>query len=102
MMIEPREPLYDWGQRVVALADMINDGSYPDCPVDAVLVEMGSEGEVVQVGHHQESNQPVYMVDFDGLVVGCLEEEILLVHELAHLAQEARGQAVLPLEQATP
>lgn len=92
MMIEPREPQYQWGQKVVALVDLLNDGTYPERPEDAVLVELGSEGEIVQVGHHEEANQPVYMVEFDGQVVGCLEEEIMLSMELSQLAAEARGQ----------
>lgn len=91
LMIEPREPLYKWGQQVLALVDLVNDGTYPDHPVDAVLAETGSEGEIVQVGHHVEANQPVYMVDFDGLVIGCLEEEIMLCMELDDLLAQARG-----------
>ena len=88
-MIEPREALYQWGQRVVALDDLVNDGSLPELPLDAVVASVGSEGEIVQVGHHTESNQPVYMVDFDGLVVGCMEEEIMLLAELREMAQTA-------------
>jgi nitrogen fixation protein NifZ len=38
MMIEPRIPKYQWGQRVKALIDLFNDGSFPDTPVDARLV----------------------------------------------------------------
>lgn len=102
MMIEPREASYNWGQRVVAMVDLVNDGTYPEKPLDAVLVEMGSEGEVVQVGHHEESNQPVYMVEFDGLVIGCLEEEIMLLQELSNMALEARGQVPLPLTEVSP
>lgn len=98
MMIEPREAQYQWGQKVVALVDLLNDGTYPDRPEDTVLVEMGSEGEIVQVGHHEEANQPVYMVDFDGQVVGCIEEEIMLSLELAQMAAEARGQQRLMLD----
>lgn len=99
MMIEPREPVYQWGQRVVALVDLINDGSYPEHPVDAVLAEVGSEGEIVQVGRHEGANQPVYMVEFDGLVIGCFEEEIMLVQELHTMVDEARGQiSLLPEE----
>ncbi len=90
MMIETREPQYQWGQQVIALVDLLNDGSHPDHAPDAVLVETGSEGEIVQVGRHVEGNQPVYMVEFDGLVVGCLEEEILLCMELDHMLAEAR------------
>jgi hypothetical protein len=38
------------------------------------------------------------MVEFDGLVVGCLEEEILLLQELDHLLSQARKSA----ESASP
>ena len=78
-MIEPKMPKYDWGQRVVAAIDLFNDGSYPDIETDALLAEQGCVGEVVQVGMHEESATPVYMVEFPGnRVVGCLEDEIEL------------------------
>lgn len=94
MMIEPREPQYQWGQQVVALVDLVNDGTYPDRAPDEVLVETGSEGEIVQVGRHEELNQPVYMVEFEvGLVIGCLEEEILLCMELDQMLAESRGRS---------
>jgi nitrogen fixation protein NifZ len=91
MMIEPRDPRYQWGQRVVSLSDMFNDGSYPDKLEDELLVAVGNEGDIVQVGVHEESQQPVYMVDFDGLVVGCMEEEIVLLQELQEMARQARA-----------
>lgn len=76
-MIEPRTPKYQWGQRVQALIDLHNDGSYPDQPGDALLVRSGERGEIVNVGTHTESSTPVYMVEFgERHVVGCLEEEI--------------------------
>ncbi|MEA1651204.1 nitrogen fixation protein NifZ [Nitrospirillum sp. BR 11164] len=76
-MIEPRLPKYQWGQRVHVLADLRNDGSYPDAGVDAVLARAGETGEIVQVGTHTETNTPVYLIEFAGLrVIGCLEEEI--------------------------
>ncbi|MGE0113767.1 MAG: nitrogen fixation protein NifZ [Steroidobacteraceae bacterium] len=76
-MIEVREPKYQWGQRVSTLLDLFNDGSYPDQPPQALLVPVGTLGEIVQVGTHTESNTPVYLVEFNGKqVVGCLEEEI--------------------------
>ena len=76
-MIGPREPIYYEGQRVVAGVDLVNDGSYPERAPDALLVEKGTVGEVVQVGMHIDSSTPVYMVDFPGgHVVGCLEEEL--------------------------
>ncbi len=88
---EPRQAQYRWGQQVVALVDLLNDGTHPNHEPESVLVETGSEGEIVQVGHHTETNQPIYMVDFDGIVVGCLEEEILLCMELDDMLAQARG-----------
>ncbi len=80
-MIEPRVAKFQWGQRVVAGIDLVNDGSYPECAENALLVAQGSVGEVVQIGHHVDSDTPVYLVEFgadarSGCVVGCLEEEI--------------------------
>jgi len=76
-MIEPRSPKYQWGQRVSALLDLFNDGSFPEQPPQALLVPTGMTGEIVQVGTHTDSNTPIYLVDFNGqYVVGCLEEEI--------------------------
>ena len=77
-MIEPRMPKYQWGQRVLAGTDLYNDGSFPEKEPDVLLVGTGSPGEIVQVGSHEESNTPIYLVEFQpGLVVGCLEEEIV-------------------------
>lgn len=76
-MNEPRIPKYDWGHRVMATIDLFNDGSYPDAGHDVLLVEQGTVGEVVQVGIHEDTLTPVYMVEFPGnCVVGCLEEEL--------------------------
>ena len=77
-----REARFRWGQRVRAGISLLNDGSYPDCAPDAVLVAGGEWGEIVQVGHHVEANLPVYLVEFaipgqPVRVVGCLEEELL-------------------------
>ncbi len=79
-MIEPRLPIYRWGQHVRALTDLYNDGTFPDAPAQSVLVRSGDNGEIVQVGTHTETNTPVYLVEFGKrLVVGCFEEEIALV-----------------------
>ena len=76
-MIEAREPKYQWGQRVSALLDLFNDGSYPEQPPQALLAAVGTVGEIVQIGTHTDSNTPIYLVEFNGKqVVGCLEEEI--------------------------
>lgn len=76
-MIEPRLPKYQWGQRVKAMIDLLNDGSFPDAVADAMLVRVGDTGEIVQVGTQTEANLPIYLVEFgERLVVGCFEEEI--------------------------
>lgn len=75
-LIEPRVPLYQWGQRVVALDALRNDGSHPEHAPDAVLAEPGAVGEIVNIGHATVQNEPVYLVEFGRCVVGCFEEEI--------------------------
>ena len=77
-MIEPRLPKYQWGQRVKAMLDLHNDGSFPGALADGLLVSAGDTGEIVQVGTQTEANLPIYLVEFgERLVVGCLEEEIV-------------------------
>ena len=76
-MLDIRQPKYQWGQPVIAVTDLINDGSFPGAELDALLIETGTKGEIVQTGLHEESNTPVYMVEFPGgKVIGCLEAEI--------------------------
>ncbi|MDI4656251.1 nitrogen fixation protein NifZ [Xanthobacter autotrophicus] len=76
-MLEPRNPKYQWGQKVKTLIDLYNDGSYPEVPEEALLVGLGTTGEIVQVGTHTDTNTPIYLIEFtERLVVGCLEEEI--------------------------
>lgn len=76
MNIEPRQPEYPWGLRVVALDDLVNDGSYPERLPDACLAEAGAVGEIVNVGHILDTGEPVYLVEFGGCVIGCTEDEI--------------------------
>ena len=76
-MLDIREPKFQWGQPVIALTDLVNDGSYPGAELDALLIASGTRGEIVQTGMHEESNTAVYLVEFPGgKVVGCLEPEI--------------------------
>lgn len=76
-MLDMREPKFQWGQPVIAAIDLVNDGSYPGVELDGLLIESGTRGEIVQTGMHEESNTPVYLVEFPGgKVVGCLEPEI--------------------------
>lgn len=81
-MMDIREPVFGWGERVLATIDLVNDGSYPGIAPEALLAGKGTCGEIVNVGHHEETNQPVYLVEFVSgetgrpLVVGCLENEL--------------------------
>ncbi|MFG1403513.1 nitrogen fixation protein NifZ [Xanthobacter sediminis] len=76
-MFDPRLPKYDWGMKVKTLIELRNDGSFPEAPEDALLVGLGTVGEIVQVGTHTETNTPIYLVEFsERMVIGCLEEEI--------------------------
>ncbi|QHO77959.1 nitrogen fixation protein NifZ [Bradyrhizobium sp. CCBAU 051011] len=79
-MTDPRLPKYQWGQRVKAAVDLINDGSFPDAPANGLLIGAGAIGEIVQVGRHTLANVPIYLVEYgERLVVGCLEEEITVL-----------------------
>jgi nitrogen fixation protein NifZ len=93
-VVPAEPPAFQWGQRVVALCDLLNDGSYPDVPEGATLVEAGTEGEVVQVGLHEASKRSIYLVDFDGCVVACEDEALMLAMELVNLARDARAAQV--------
>ena len=79
-MAEAQVAKYQWGQTISSLVDLINDGSFPDVAPEAVLVEKGTRGEVVNVGSVEENGMPVYLVEFtNGKVVGVLEDEISLI-----------------------
>ncbi|ABE34513.1 nifZ domain protein [Paraburkholderia xenovorans LB400] len=76
MSIEPVQPAYQWGMRVIALDDLCNDGSFPERGADECLAQAGTVGEIVNVGQVVESGEPVYLVEFGDCVVGCTEDEI--------------------------
>jgi nitrogen fixation protein NifZ len=79
---EPRPPKYPWGLTVLAAVDLYNDGSLQDAPQDDILlVAAGGPGEIVNIGHHEEANVPIYLVDFGTVVLGCFEEEIVPMKE---------------------
>ncbi|MEQ1601191.1 MAG: nitrogen fixation protein NifZ [Methylophilaceae bacterium] len=77
-MAEARDAKFQWGQPVTTIEDIINDGSYPDAPIDSLLAAKDSKGEIVNVGQIEETGEPVYLVEFaDGKVIGLFEEEIV-------------------------
>lgn len=70
-------PRFDWGQRVQAATDLFNDGSYPEEPENALLINAGATGEIVQVGQHVDSGATVYIVEFaPDRLIGCFEPEL--------------------------
>jgi nitrogen fixation protein NifZ len=78
-MMQATAPRFEWGQRVQTVTDLFNDGSFPQQPLDALLVQGGETGEIVQVGQHTDSGTIVYMVEFSAnRVVGCFETELAL------------------------
>lgn len=71
------EAKYQWGQPVITTVELVNDGSYPDTALDAVLETAGTKGEVVNVGVVEETGDPIYLVEFpDGKVIGVFEDEL--------------------------
>lgn len=75
----PREAKYRWGEEVRTRVDLYNDGSLPDIDEDRLLIAAGGPGEIVNVGHHEETDTPLYLVDFGLVVLGVTEEEIEVV-----------------------
>lgn len=82
-MMDIREPIFGWGEAVRTTHDLVNDGTYPGVAAQALLAPRGTPGEIVNVGLHEETNQPVYLVEFASaqaggspLVIGCFEEEL--------------------------
>ncbi|MCP3413479.1 MULTISPECIES: nitrogen fixation protein NifZ [Bradyrhizobium] len=76
-MTEVRFPKYRRGQRVKAVVDLINDGSFPNTEPEGLVLGAGATGDIVGVAIHTEADVPIYTVDFgEQLLIGCLEEEI--------------------------
>ncbi len=76
-MAEAQTAKYQWGQPVTTTVELINDGSYPEIALDALLQNAGATGEIVNVGVIEETGAPIYLVEFaDGKVIGVFEDEI--------------------------
>lgn len=77
--------LYERGDKVVALKDVRNDGTYPGSRIGEFLIRKGEVGYVTQVGTYLNRFY-VYAVDF-------LESERLVgmrAHELERVEEEER------------
>ncbi|CUW40991.1 NifZ, nitrogenase P-cluster assembly [Magnetospirillum sp. XM-1] len=79
------KPLYERGDKVTALRDVRNDGTYPGSRIGEFLIRKGEVGYVTQVGTYLNRFY-VYAVDF-------LEAERLVgmrAHELERAEEEER------------
>jgi nitrogen fixation protein NifZ len=79
------QPVYERGDKVSALRDVRNDGTYPGSSIGEFLIRKGEVGYVTQVGTYLNRFY-VYSVDF-------LESERLVgmrAHELERILEEER------------
>lgn len=72
---------YQWGNRVVAATDIINDGSYPNKAEGEVIVAKDEAGVVRQIGQDEEKTTYLYIVEFGDRLVGCFEDEIEIIED---------------------
>ncbi len=70
------EPKFMLNQRVRAVENLVNDGTFPDVAPDALLAGEGAIGEIIKIGHQEETNATVYLVEFGERAIGCFEAEI--------------------------
>lgn len=79
-LIEP--PEFELGDKVVALRDVRNDGTYPGRPMGDFLIRAGDVGYVKSVGTYLQMYY-IYAVDFyeNRIVVGMRAKEMELVDD---------------------
>ena len=70
------EPKYALNQQVRAKADPVHDGPYPDVAPEALLAAEGALGEIIKIGHQEETSAIVYLVEFGERAIGCFENEL--------------------------
>jgi hypothetical protein len=93
---------YDVGDVVMAAKALRNDGTYPDpaISIGEILVEVGTRGQVINVGLYLQEHI-VYAVAFEnGRIVGALERE-LEAPEDAPEAESAQPAAAQPVAAPT-
>jgi len=85
---------YAIGDRVRATRPLRQDGTFPDprVPVGQILVEEGTDGQVVDIGVYLNEHL-IYAVAFDsGRLVGCLERELETVGALRGVGTEIAAE----------
>lgn len=79
------KPAYERGDKVMALRDVRNDGTYPGSRIGEFLIRKGEVGYISQIGTYLNRFY-VYAVDF-------VESERLVgmrTHEIERIAEEER------------
>lgn len=74
------------GDMVLCAQPIFNDGSFPDCADDGLLVDAGQRGVVVNIGYLEANpDKQVFLVRFEmpgtpdlGPEIGCWAEDIAL------------------------
>jgi nitrogen fixation protein NifZ len=76
------QPVYERGDKVMALKDVRNDGTYPGSRIGEFLIHKGEWGYVSQVGTYLNRFY-VYSVDFveAQMLVGMRAHELKLLEE---------------------
>lgn len=71
---------FEEGQKVRALKDVRNDGTYPGCPIGEFLIREGDIGYVIAIGTYLQMYY-IYSVDFyeKRVVVGMRAKELDMV-----------------------
>ena len=73
-------PIYELGDKVKITSLIKNDGTYPGKKLGEVLLDVGEEGYVVEIGDYLQRAY-VYAIRFmdKDIVIGCRKEELELI-----------------------
>ena len=76
------------GDTIFAASELLNDGSIPDLPDNALVAKQGTRGVIINVGHVEEQpNKELYLVRFEnddltlGPPIGCWPNEIVAAED---------------------
>lgn len=76
------------GDTILSTKDIVNDGSFPNVEENALLVQSGTRGVVIEQGHLEDNEAKiVYLVKFEdinnpaelGPPIGCWPEDITMI-----------------------